>query len=91
MEGKGLQVVQCELFFSTEHHYLGASPDGLLGDERIIEIKCQYTCRYRNITPETVPYIVPGDREEKYKLKKKHYITTKYWVRCTALGENTVI
>lgn len=71
MEDTGLQVVKCGLFISTERPYLGASPDGLLGDETIIEIKCPYTCRHKQITPETVSYIVPGDREGEYKLKKE--------------------
>ncbi|XP_048484611.1 uncharacterized protein LOC105385367 [Plutella xylostella] len=40
-----LQVEPCGLFISKERPFLAASPDGLLGDETIIEIKCPYTCR----------------------------------------------
>lgn len=63
MEDTGLQVIECGLFISTKYPYLGASPDGLLGDETSIEIKCPYACRYREITSLTMPYIIPGDRE----------------------------
>jgi len=53
-----LQVLQCGLFISTERPYLAASPDGILGDETIIEIKCPYSSRHYPITPITVPYLV---------------------------------
>lgn len=52
-----LVVEKCGLYISIERPYLGASPDGLLGPETIIEVKCPYTVRYREVTPESVPYL----------------------------------
>lgn len=47
----GLSVVQCGLQVSAKFPYLGASPDGLVGDNAIIEIKCPY--KARNLEPVT--------------------------------------
>lgn len=39
-EELGVQVDKCGLFINTEYPYLGASPDGLIADGAIVEIKC---------------------------------------------------
>ncbi|XP_063222723.1 uncharacterized protein LOC134531105 isoform X1 [Bacillus rossius redtenbacheri] len=36
----GDRVAPCGLFVDPEHPYLGASPDGIISSDRIIEIKC---------------------------------------------------
>jgi putative phage-type endonuclease len=35
-------VQKCGLFVSTEHPFLAASPDGLIGGDTIVEIKCPF-------------------------------------------------
>jgi putative phage-type endonuclease len=39
-----------EFVIHPEHEFLGISPDGLLGDAGLIEIKCPYRARYTSIT-----------------------------------------
>lgn len=39
-EQRGVEVSPCGLFVDIDHPYLGASPDGLVGDDRIVEVKC---------------------------------------------------
>lgn len=56
----GLNVEPCGLFISKDRPYLSASPDGLLGDETVIEIKCPYAARNEEISPTTVPYLENG-------------------------------
>jgi YqaJ-like viral recombinase domain len=34
-----VSVVPCGIFVDPDHGYLGASPDGLIGDDRLIEVK----------------------------------------------------
>uniref|UniRef100_A0A2A4J5H1 SWIM-type domain-containing protein n=1 Tax=Heliothis virescens TaxID=7102 RepID=A0A2A4J5H1_HELVI len=53
-----LIVLPCGFFVSQERPYLGASPDALLGSDTIIEIKCPYTSRFKQIDPVTVPYLI---------------------------------
>jgi hypothetical protein len=43
-------IKDCGLFISEHHPFLAASPDGVIGDDGLIEIKCPYTAR--DFTPE---------------------------------------
>jgi YqaJ-like viral recombinase domain. len=47
---ENLQIQSCGLFIDPETSFLGATPDGVIGDDRIVEIKCPYAAR--NLTPE---------------------------------------
>lgn len=40
-----IQIDDCGLFIDTEISYLAATPDGLIGDDTIVEIKCPYSAR----------------------------------------------
>jgi YqaJ-like viral recombinase domain len=46
----GIIVERAGLFVCEEHPFLAASPDGLIGDDTLIEIKCPYGAR--DMTPE---------------------------------------
>ena len=50
-------VNQCGIFVSSTAPYVGCSPDGLVGSDGIVEVKCPYTARNKKITPQTVPYL----------------------------------
>ena len=56
---------------------LGASPDGLVGENEIVEVKCPYT--YRNTTVEEAisskDFFIRNTEDGSYELKKGH----KYW------------
>lgn len=43
------------LFIIKDYPYLAASPDGLIGDSILLEVKCPYTARHTAINPYTVP------------------------------------
>lgn len=36
----GMKVEQCGLFVQSQWPYLGASPDGLVNDDGLVEVKC---------------------------------------------------
>ncbi|XP_054257576.1 uncharacterized protein LOC129005927 [Macrosteles quadrilineatus] len=46
----GLTVSKCGLFVDKDIPYLGATPDGLVGDDCIVEVKCPASCS--ELTPE---------------------------------------
>lgn len=46
----GKPIHNCGLFIDVEHYFLGATPDGLLDDDGLVEIKCP--CSASNMTPE---------------------------------------
>lgn len=58
----GNHVEECGFFVHLEHDWLGASPDGLINDEGLIEIKCPFGLRNKKgpdlvfKTPEQQPH-----------------------------------
>ncbi|KAK5639647.1 hypothetical protein RI129_012139 [Pyrocoelia pectoralis] len=44
-EISGLKVRSCGLFVDPKYPFLAASPDGLVGDDAIVEVKCPYNSR----------------------------------------------
>jgi len=47
MHETGRDVEDAGFFVHPEHDWLGASPDGLVGDDGLLEIKCPYSLRHR--------------------------------------------
>lgn len=54
-----LKVEKCGLFIDKEHYFLGASPDGTVENEAIIEIKC----------PQCIKKLHPKDAIKEKKIK----------------------
>src|SRR5690625_2688588 len=48
MSETGVNVVEAGIYIHPEHDWLGASPDGFVGDDAIVEIKCPYSQRDKN-------------------------------------------
>lgn len=42
---------------SLAHPYLASSPDGIIDEDTVVEVKCPYVARNSMITRQTVPYI----------------------------------
>ncbi|XP_077299493.1 uncharacterized protein LOC143920488 [Arctopsyche grandis] len=73
-EKTGLEVSPCGLFIDENKRFLAASPDGLIGKDGLIEVKCPYNIM--NMTPEE------GIRQKKidfctmndniFRLKRNH-------------------
>lgn len=66
-----LKVQECGIFISKEYPFIAASPDGLLAELTVVEVKCPYTSRNQEINEVTVPYLFKI-AENKYGLKKEH-------------------
>ena len=74
----GLQVVETGVWLD-ESGLLGASPDGLVGDESVLEAKCPYS--QRNLTIEEAlqdSSFCLERKDGKIELKKNHV----YWHQC---------
>lgn len=41
----GHMTEECGFFVHSEHDWLGASPDGLIGDDALVEVKCPFSAR----------------------------------------------
>lgn len=58
----GVQISECGLFIDVKDHFLGATPDELIGDDTLVEIKCPFLAA--NMTPNE------GIRQKKITLWK---------------------
>jgi hypothetical protein len=55
-----IPVRESGIIVCVEAPFLGCSPDGLVGDDGLLEIKCPYTACDKDICPETVPSLKIG-------------------------------
>lgn len=67
----GVDVKKCGMFLSQSYPFLGASPDGLIGDDTVLEVKCPYNQRNMTISDETVPFLIRDEFGE-VRLRDKH-------------------
>lgn len=59
----------------TKSGFLGASPDGLVGDDSIVEVKCPYSYRNGNLSQELKSndkYIIYYNSNDEIVINKKH-------------------
>lgn len=72
-----LKIKPTGLFVDKSYHFLAASPDGLIEDDAIIEIKCPYTIK--DLTPEDsiqcgkLKFATVTDGKLKLKTNDKYY------------------
>ncbi|XP_056005265.1 uncharacterized protein LOC125664437 [Ostrea edulis] len=72
--GQGVQ--RCGFFVDMDRPYLGASPDGLVGNDALIEVKCPFAGRFEKIQPgKYFPYLTMDSVTGEMKLKP----TSKYF------------
>ena len=57
----GCKIQQCGIFVSTNCPFLGASPDGIINDDVVIEVKCPYSIRNEEISTSNLPYLKTGE------------------------------
>ena len=72
----GKSARRCGLFVDKERSYLGASPDGLVGNEALIEVKCPFAGRNEKIHPgKHFPFLTTDSVTGQFKLKpnSKYY------------------
>lgn len=53
----GIKTQECGIFVSEQYSYLAASPDRIVDEDTVLEIKCPYTSRQESISSQTVPYL----------------------------------
>jgi len=68
---QSVTVNESGIVVSLDVPYIGFSPDGLVGDDGMIEIKCPYTACNKLVNPDSVPYL-QFDIHGKLLLKVNH-------------------
>ncbi|KAI5639467.1 yqaJ-like viral recombinase domain-containing protein [Phthorimaea operculella] len=51
------QVKRCGIIIHNDLQFLASTPDGLIANDSVIEVKCPFTARKMKISPETINYI----------------------------------
>ncbi|XP_069110247.1 uncharacterized protein [Argopecten irradians] len=92
MSDTGCIVKPCGLFVSMDFPHLSSSPDGIVTDKSIIEVKCPYVSRDKPINSLTVPYLKQTSKSG-YTLDPNHdyYFQIQGQLLCTSLKECTLI
>lgn len=70
-EMTGMKISSCGFFVSPTYPFLGASPDGLIGSDTVVEVKCPFSRRFSAINEKTIPYLYV-DKDGNLTLKKNH-------------------
>ena len=55
----GVKVKDSGICLREDIPFIGCSPDGLVGEDTIDEVKCPFTAREKPIDSKTVPYLIP--------------------------------
>ena len=79
----GKEVEKCGLFIHPDHPYLAATPDGLVGQDAVLEVKCPYTGREKKIKPgKMFPFLEKKNRRLTLKRSHKHYdqVQGELWI-----------
>ena len=63
---------KCGILVDSDRPYLGCSPDGLVGTDRVAEVKCPYSAKDSNVSPESVPYLELDDQTGLLRLSAQH-------------------
>ncbi|XP_074658610.1 uncharacterized protein LOC141911521 [Tubulanus polymorphus] len=62
---------ECGLFVSKDHPVLAASPDRVVNDTLILEVKCPFSAKDKEINPQTVQHL-ELDVNRNQQLKRNH-------------------
>lgn len=76
---------------SAQTPFLGCSPDGLVGDDAIIEVKCPYTARELSISPRTVTYLYIDNGQLKLKSASDYYYQIMGTLYCTGRKSSDLV
>lgn len=80
-----LAAIKCGIVINKENQFLASTPDALVGESSVLEVKCPYTACNMNISPENVPYLYLCEETGLFKLNKSHdyYYQVQGQMMCT--------
>jgi hypothetical protein len=65
-------VTRSGIVVCKERPYLACSPDGLVGEDLLIEVKCPFKARNREVNSNSVPYLHKDENNNGYFLQIGH-------------------
>jgi len=79
----GLLTKECGVFVSASHPYLCSTPDRLIDDDRIVEVKCPFSAKDRPISPVSVPFLEKTGGELTLSKTHNYYYQVQGQLFCT--------
>jgi len=67
-----LRDTKCGLFEDSVNNYLAASPDGIINQDSIVEVKCPFNSRNHEIKANKMFQFLTEDESGQLHLKKTH-------------------
>ena len=74
---------ECGLFVHNDYPCLAASPDRVVDDHVIVEVKCPFASKDSNISPLTVPYLKMVDGELALSPSHDYYFQVQGQLACS--------
>lgn len=82
-ERHNVSTKPCGIHVHPERAYLAASPDRVIDDDTLVEVKCPYTTRHNLISPQTVPYLCYDGDELKLSPNHNYYYQVQGQLLCS--------
>lgn len=82
-EATGKPVTSSGIHVSATHNFLGCSPDGLVGEDWIVEVKCPYSARNELINVDTIKYLDLQDDKLILNESHEYYYQVQGTLFCT--------
>lgn len=83
----GHTVSRCGIFIDSDLAFLAASPDGIVEGKIVVEVKCPFSAKGKEINDRTVPYLKKCDGG--FTLKKNHIYYAQVMCQLSVTGLHT--
>jgi hypothetical protein len=78
-----ISTTPCGIFVSTVYPQLAATPDRIIDNESIVEVKCPYIAKNKPINPTTVPYLKFVDKSMVLDENHSYYYQVQGQLLCS--------
>ena len=82
----GHSVTETGIHVCEEFPYLGCSPDGLVGRDGIIEVKCPFTAKDKEVDPSFISYLYHDGQSLGLKKRHQYHYQIQGTLMCTGRG-----
>ena len=82
----GNHSTECRMVICKDYPFLASSPDGLVNDNIVVEVKCPYSARHSEINSSTVNYVLEGVNGLELDKEYHYYYQVQGQMMCTGRG-----
>ena len=82
-KANGVKTSVCGLFVDKTDPWMGASPDAIVNSNSIVEVKCSFSAKDKDITPTTVPYLEEIGSNLQLKVTHDYFYQVQGQLMCT--------